>query len=97
MILICAAAVGLPMSAALAAVALLGVNLAIALPSAPASAGAFESALVVVLGLAGTGKSDALGFALVYHAVQVVPVTLIGLLCAVGVDPRQVSPPSAGL
>jgi uncharacterized membrane protein YbhN (UPF0104 family) len=80
MLLVCARALGAPMTPALAAVTLLGLNLAIALPSAPASAGPYESAMVVVLTLAGAAKADALGFALLYHAVQVVPVSIVGIV-----------------
>jgi uncharacterized protein (TIRG00374 family) len=79
MILVCTRAIGLSVGPVVAVTALLGVNLAIALPSAPASAGPFESAMVVVLTLAGLGKAEALAFALVYHVVQVVPVTVAGL------------------
>jgi hypothetical protein len=83
MIVVAAHAVGLALAPAVAVVALLGVNLAIALPSAPASAGPFEGALVVVLGFAAVGKPAALAFALLYHAVLVVPVTLVGLALVV--------------
>jgi uncharacterized membrane protein YbhN (UPF0104 family) len=48
-------------------------------PAAPASAGPFEGATVVVLTLAGIAKGPALAFGLVYHAIQVVPVTIAGL------------------
>jgi uncharacterized membrane protein YbhN (UPF0104 family) len=79
MIVTCARAIALPIGAALAPVILLAINLAIVLPSTPASAGPFESAVVLVLGLAGIAKGPAVAFAFLYHAVQVAPVTLAGL------------------
>ncbi len=82
MVALCARSLGIPVGLALAPVVLLGINLAIAVPSAPASTGPFEGATVVVLTLAGIAKGPALAFALTYHAVQVIPVTLAGLVVA---------------
>jgi uncharacterized protein (TIRG00374 family) len=79
MVVLCARSLGVPIGPALGTVVLLGINLAIALPAAPASAGPFEGATVVVLTLAGIAKGPALAFGLVYHAIQVVPVTIAGL------------------
>jgi uncharacterized membrane protein YbhN (UPF0104 family) len=62
----------------LATVVLFGINLALALPLTPAGAGPFESAAAAVLILAGVGKGPAVAFAILYHAVQVIPVTIIG-------------------
>jgi uncharacterized membrane protein YbhN (UPF0104 family) len=70
---------GLQISFPLATVVLLGINLAMALPSTPASAGPFEGATVAVLMFAGVGKGPALAFALFYHALQVIPVTVAGV------------------
>ncbi len=78
MIVLCARALRLPIGPALAAVILLAINVALAVPSSPAGAGAFEGAVVVVLTLAGVAKSPAVAFALLYHLIQVVPVTLAG-------------------
>jgi uncharacterized protein (TIRG00374 family) len=78
MIFVCARAMGIEMSFALAAVVLVGINLALVLPSTPASAGPFEGAIVGVLMLAGSAKGPAVAFALFYHAIQVVPVTVVG-------------------
>ena len=64
---------------ALATIILLGINLAIALPSMPASAGTFEGGASLVLVLSGIAKGPAVAFALLYHAIQVVPVTIAGL------------------
>ena len=80
MVVVCARAVHLPIGPRLAAVVLLAINVAMAVPSSPAGAGAFEGAVVVVLTLAGIGKSSALAFAVLYHLVQVVPVTIAGTL-----------------
>jgi hypothetical protein len=79
MIVLAARAMGLQISFPLATVVLLGINLAMALPSTPASAGPFEGATVAVLMFAGVGKGPALAFALFYHALQVIPVTVAGV------------------
>ncbi len=79
MIILCARAIGLHLAPVLAIVVLLGINLAMAVPALPANAGTFESAAAVVLVLAKVGKPTAVAFALLYHLVQVVPVTLAGL------------------
>jgi uncharacterized membrane protein YbhN (UPF0104 family) len=79
MVMLCARSIHLPIDPALAAVALLGINLALALPSMPAGAGAFESGALVVLMLSGIAKGTGVAFALLYHVVQVIPVTLVGL------------------
>jgi uncharacterized membrane protein YbhN (UPF0104 family) len=79
MIILCARAIGLHVPLVLAVVVLLGINLAMAVPALPANAGTFESAAAVVLVLARVAKPTAVAFALLYHLVQVVPVTLAGL------------------
>jgi uncharacterized membrane protein YbhN (UPF0104 family) len=79
MIILCARAIGLHVAPALAVVVLLGINLAMAVPALPANAGTFESAAAVVLVFAKVGKPTAVAFALLYHLVQVAPVTLAGL------------------
>lgn len=79
MVTICARSLGTPIGLALGPSLLLGINLAMVVPSAPAGAGPFEGATVVILSLAGVAKGPALAFALVYHAIQVVPVTIAGL------------------
>ena len=79
MVVLCARAIQLPIGPALATIILLGINLAIAIPSMPASAGTFEGGASLVLVLSGIAKGPAVAFALLYHAVQVVPVTIAGL------------------
>jgi uncharacterized protein (TIRG00374 family) len=98
MVVVCARAIQLRVTPDLAIVILLGINLALALPSTPASVGPFEGGVVLVLTLAGWAKGPALAFALLYHAVQVVPVTVAGLtmFASVGLVPRgrSIRPPS---
>jgi uncharacterized membrane protein YbhN (UPF0104 family) len=79
MIILCARAIGLHLPLVLAVVVLLGINLAMAVPALPANAGTFESAAAAVLVFARVAKPTAVAFALLYHLVQVVPVTLAGL------------------
>jgi hypothetical protein len=85
MVVLCARAIALPIPVPLAFVVLLGINAAMLLPSMPASAGAFEAGATLVLVLAGISKHSAVAFALLYHLVQVVPVTLAGLLVSIRV------------
>jgi uncharacterized membrane protein YbhN (UPF0104 family) len=81
MIVVAARAVGLSVGPVLAIFVLVGINLALALPALPANAGTFESAAVVVLLIAHVhiGRPAAVAFAVVYHLIQVVPVTAVGL------------------
>jgi uncharacterized protein (TIRG00374 family) len=58
---------------------LLAVNIAITLPSTPAQIGSFELGAVLALDLMGVGREQALAFALVYHAMQALPLAVIGL------------------
>jgi uncharacterized membrane protein YbhN (UPF0104 family) len=78
MVLLTARAVHLPVSVPLAALVLLGINVALVLPSLPAGVGAFEAAVALVLTLAGIAKGPAIAFALLYHVIQVIPVTIAG-------------------
>jgi glycosyltransferase 2 family protein len=50
------------------------------LPSAPAAVGVFEAAAVVALGAYGIPQTQALSYALVVHALNVIPFLLAGLL-----------------
>jgi uncharacterized protein (TIRG00374 family) len=79
MVVLCARSIHLAVGPALAVVVLLGINLAMALPSLPASVGAFEGAAALVLILAGIPKGPAVAFALLYHVIQIVPVTIVGM------------------
>jgi hypothetical protein len=76
----------------------------IALPSVPGWWGIWEAGGVFAMGLFGVPRLEAAGFTLVSHAVQVLPVVLIGIGCALissigilqvtrkAVDPDQRSP-----
>jgi uncharacterized protein (TIRG00374 family) len=68
----------LPLSAAMVAVAI--VNFGILLPAAPGYVGTFEFFCVSALSVVPIEKSEALSYALVLHAVLVVPITLIGMV-----------------
>lgn len=48
------------------------------IPSAPAFLGTTQYACVVGLGLFGIGKSEALAYSILYHALQFFPVTILG-------------------
>lgn len=58
---------------------MMAINLAIALPSAPASIGTFEYAAVLAYQYLDVDKAPALGIAFYFHFLQVIPVTLVGL------------------
>jgi uncharacterized membrane protein YbhN (UPF0104 family) len=78
-IFICLASLDLHLPPAAPLMVLLSVTLLLALPSAPAGVGTLEMGAVAALRLCGVDEARALAFALVYHAMQVVPVTLLGL------------------
>jgi hypothetical protein len=48
------------------------------IPSAPAYLGTTQYACVVGLGLFGIGKSEAIAYSILYHALQFFPVTILG-------------------
>ena len=77
---LCQLALGATLSVTASLVVFLGISLSIIIPSAPSQIGTFEYA--AVLCFASFGLSAAAGFdiAIVYHAVQVVPITLLGAL-----------------
>jgi uncharacterized protein (TIRG00374 family) len=56
------------------------VGLSVSIPSAPGFIGVFHAAAAVALGILGVARAEAVGYAVVLHAVQFVPVTLIGWL-----------------
>lgn len=73
------AALGLPWEWATSALVLLAVNLAALIPGLPANVGPFEASVVLALKAVKIAAPSALGFALVYHLLHTLPVTLIGL------------------
>jgi len=76
-----AASLELPMTAALCVIAFIGLG--VSLPSSPGFIGVIQAATVLALSFFGVGKADALGFSLLLHASQFLPVTLWGLLLLV--------------
>jgi len=56
------------------------LNLTIAIPSTPAQVGALELGALAALKLLHVGDEPALAFALLYHALQIVPLVIAGLL-----------------
>jgi uncharacterized protein (TIRG00374 family) len=71
--------VGLPLLTALAMICL--VNLATAIPQAPAGLGAFEAVASQSLVLLGVPGTLAFGVTIVLHAVLFAPVVVVGLFC----------------
>jgi hypothetical protein len=59
---------------------LLTINLAVLVPSTPAQVGAFELGAVAGLRLVGVPEEQAVAAAVLCHAVQFFPVTLLGLV-----------------
>lgn len=78
--LLVAAAFGTSLSVVGAIAAICIVNLATAVPLAPAGLGAFEVAAVAVFTLLGMSETMAAGVTIVLHAVLVVPVVAAGLI-----------------
>jgi uncharacterized membrane protein YbhN (UPF0104 family) len=62
------------------AMVLLSINLALLLPSTPANLGVLEAGAVLALTASGVGAELALAFALLYHAVHLVPGTVLGVV-----------------
>jgi uncharacterized membrane protein YbhN (UPF0104 family) len=79
-IALCLAALHITLPAASSLLVLVSVTLVLALPAAPAGVGSLEVGAVAALHLLGVDDARALAFALVYHAMQVVPVTALGLV-----------------
>jgi uncharacterized membrane protein YbhN (UPF0104 family) len=78
-IAICLAALHIEVPLAAPLLVLIAVAVALAVPSTPAGIGALEVGAVAALRVLGVDGARALAFALVYHAMQVIPVTLLGL------------------
>jgi uncharacterized membrane protein YbhN (UPF0104 family) len=77
-------AVGLPATVGAAALVLLAINLAIAVPVAPGHAGTLELGAIAALDVLGAAHDRAVAFALVYHLLQLAPTIAIGLWLARG-------------
>ena len=76
---LCLRALGIEVPPSAWALVLFSVNLAILLPSTPAQVGILEAGAVVALAAAGVPAAPALAFALAYHAVHLLPTTVLGL------------------
>src|SRR5437868_5056268 len=72
------AAFRLPHDVAHAMGVLFGVNLALAIPSPPASLGNFEMGAVLALAAFGGMAEQAADFAIGYHALQLLPILVMG-------------------
>jgi uncharacterized membrane protein YbhN (UPF0104 family) len=70
--------IDLPIAAGL--LILFTLNLTIMVPSTPAQVGALEVGALAALGLLHVAHEPALAFALLYHAVQVIPLIAAGLI-----------------
>ncbi len=88
----------LGVSPAAAVLVLVATNLAQIVPSSPSALGVFEAATVVALGAFGVADSRALSFALVLHALNVVPFLAAGLVLLRPTLRSRVTwgPPAAG-
>jgi glycosyltransferase 2 family protein len=82
MYLLALPAFGLPMSPALAYFTLAFANFGILIPSAPGYVGVYQTCVVLAFGAFGLPPDLALVYAITLHAVQFIPVTLLGLLAA---------------
>ena len=77
------AALGIHLPIAAAVLVLVAVNLALLFPFAPpGNLGTLELGATLGLMAFGVAKEQALAFAICYHALQLVPVTLLGALIA---------------
>jgi glycosyltransferase 2 family protein len=81
-VLLVMAAVGLTPRLADALLVLLFVNLATAIPASPGQLGTHELGALTALRLQGVAAEQAVAFALLYHAAQLVPVLALGLVDA---------------
>ena len=78
MLVLYALGVTLPIAAGL--LILFTLNLTIMVPSTPAQVGALEVGAIVALDLLHVPGEQALAFALLYHALQVIPLIIAGLM-----------------
>jgi glycosyltransferase 2 family protein len=82
---------GIDLAPAAGVLVVIGIGLAMILPSPPAALGVFEGATVVVLSAYGVDGSTALSYALVLHALNVLPLLAVAAALAVS---RRLSPRS---
>jgi glycosyltransferase 2 family protein len=79
-VLLVSHAVGITMSLPAGLLVLFALNLTIAIPSTPAQVGALEVGILAAMRLLHVPDEPALAFALLYHALQVIPVIIAGLI-----------------
>jgi uncharacterized membrane protein YbhN (UPF0104 family) len=75
----------------------IGIGLAMILPSSPAALGVFEGATVVVLSAYGVSDSEALSYAFVLHALNILPLFVFAAALLTVRRLRRSSPGSAPL
>ena len=80
LVALCLRALGIDAPPSVWALVLLGINFAILLPSTPGQIGVLEAGAVLALTSAGIPAAPAAAFAVVYHAVHLVPSTALGLI-----------------
>ena len=80
MVTLIAYAVGIPMPLPAGLLVLFTLNLTIAIPSTPAQVGALEVGVLAAMKLLHVPDEPALAFALLYHAIQVIPLIIVGLV-----------------
>ncbi|MBS1123433.1 MAG: hypothetical protein H6Q90_5661 [Deltaproteobacteria bacterium] len=73
-------AVGIDLPIAGGLLILFTLNLTIMIPSTPAQVGALEVGALAALDLLHVSHEPALAFALLYHALQVIPIVTVGLI-----------------
>lgn len=73
-------AIGIDVPAGAGVLLLFAINVAVAVPSTPGGVGALELGAVLALHMLHVPEAESLAFALLYHALQVVPITLAGVL-----------------
>jgi hypothetical protein len=80
MVTLIAHAVGIALPPAAGLLVLFTLNLTIAIPSTPAQIGALEVGVLAATRLLHVPDEPAFAFALLYHAVQVIPLVIVGLV-----------------
>jgi uncharacterized protein (TIRG00374 family) len=80
LVALCLRALGIDVPPPVWALVLLGINFAILLPSTPGQIGVLEAGAVLALTASGIPAAPAAAFAVVYHAVHLIPSTALGLL-----------------
>jgi len=80
MVYLCLKSVGLELGMKNAIFILMAINLAIIIPSAPGNFGTFELSAVAALIYLQVDHTKAMSFALIYHFMQFIPITLAGIL-----------------